>query len=108
MTTFVNPAALATDTGTSTLVEGFAAGTRPPRQAAGGGPNDPDNGCADACRDDEIQSQLSHEHVFPKKRRAPEPDRARGDSIRMPVGFGEEDSRTERSEAAPEAARAIL
>ena len=57
----MNPASLAVDTGTSTLVDSFdaedvaaAAGTD------GDWTCDRDNGYANACRDDEIRSQLSH------------------------------------------------
>ena len=64
LTTFVNPAASAADTGTSTVVDGLDAGVRVRGSGRhGDGRNEGTNGCTNACHDDELQGQLSHERT---------------------------------------------
>lgn len=93
LTAFVNPACFAVDAGTSALVEGFdaedeasAAVTKKLTLRAGrrlrqGPPR----------RGSESAFSLARNFL---KEGGLKPDRARGDSIRVPAGFGEEGSPT--------------
>ena len=88
VTTFVNPAALATDTGTSTLVDGFDAGDE---AAAAGTATTAPTTARTVARVLPATTRFGVgflTHTLFLRGRAPKLDRPRGDSVRMPAGLG--------------------
>jgi hypothetical protein len=95
LTAFVNPACFAADAGTSALVEGFDAEDE--ASAAGTKTIDPTSGTTAAPRLAATRFRVSFlTSTQLSKEGGLKPDRARGDSIRIPAGFGEEGSPTAR------------
>jgi hypothetical protein len=95
-TTFVNPACLAEDTGTSTLVDGFdaedaaAAGTREM------GPTTATTVAPMLAATARFRVNFLTHTLLSKRRRPPKPDRLKTIPFGRPAGFGQEDSRTTR------------